>query len=91
MHKVLFQQRDELQNSVKVLQGQKTVLVQEVTGLKKEMEKLEATINIDKIQLYGVLAQALTNLKQQRPDLFTLTDQDQIVSLARLFLGFITQ
>jgi len=57
----------------------------------QEREKLEATINIDKIQLNGVLAQALVNLKQQRPDLFTVTGQDQIVSLARLFLGFITQ
>lgn len=89
--KVLFQQRDELQNSVKALQGQKTILAQEVTGPKKEREKLEATINVDKTQLYGVLAQALTNLKQQRPDLFNLTGQDQIVSLARLLLGFITQ
>ena len=89
--RVLFQQRDELQNSVKALRGQKTILAQEVTGLKKEREKLEATINMDKIQLYGVLAQALVNLKQQRPNLFTLTGQDQIVSLARLFLGFITQ
>ena len=89
--KVLFQQRDELQNSVKALQGQKTILAQEVTGPKKEREKLEATINVDKTQLYGVLAQTLTNLKQQRPDLFNLTGQDQIVSLARLLLGFITQ
>ena len=89
--KVLFQQRDELQNSVNALQGQKTILAQDVAGLKKESEKLEATINVDKFLLQEVLAQALTNLKQQRPDLFTLTGQDQIVSLTRLFLGFITQ
>lgn len=89
--KVLFQRRDELQNSVKALQGQKTILSQDVEGLEKEREKLEAVINMDKVQLFGVLAQALVNLKQQRPDLFILTGQDQIVSLARLFLGFITQ
>ena len=76
---------------VKTLQGQKTLLANKVDGLRREKEKLEATINVDKIQLYGVLAQALMNLKQQKPDLFILTGQDQIVSLARLFLGFITR
>ena len=88
---VLFQQRDELKNTVDTLQGQKTLLANEVTGLRKEKEKLEATINMDKIQLFGVLAQALVNLKQQRPDLFILTGQDQMVSLVRLIWGFITQ
>jgi hypothetical protein len=66
------------------------LLANEVDSLRKEKEKLEATINVDKTQLYGVLAKALVNLKQQRPDLFNLTGQDQ-VSLARLLLGFITQ
>jgi IS30 family transposase len=89
--KVLFQQRDELKNIVDTLQGQKTSLVDEVDGLRKEKEKLEANINVDKTQLYGVLAQALMNLKLQRPDLFILTGQDQIISLARLLWGFITQ
>jgi len=89
--KVLFQQRDELRNMVKTLQGQKTSLADEIDNLNQEKEKLEATINMDKVQLYEVLAQALVNLKQQKPDLFMLTGQDQIVSLARLFLGFITQ
>ena len=88
--KVLFQQRDQLRNVVWTLQGQKTLLVTEVNRLKNEKEKLEATINTDKILLQGVLAQALTNLKQQRPDLFILTSQDQIVSLARLLFGLIT-
>ncbi|MGD8505721.1 MAG: hypothetical protein PVF15_03550 [Candidatus Bathyarchaeota archaeon] len=89
--KVLFQQKDELQNSVKVLQDRRHFLAQDVTDLKKVREKLKGTINVDKFLLQGVLAQALTNLKQKRPDLFTLTGQDQIVSLARLFLVFTTQ
>ena len=86
--KVLFQQRDQLRNAVWTLQRQETLLVTEVNRLKKEKEKLEATINTNKTQLQGVLAQALVNLKQQRPDLFILTGQDQIVSLVRLFLAF---
>jgi ParB-like chromosome segregation protein Spo0J len=89
--KVLFQQRDELKSIVDTLLGQRTLLANEVDSLKKKKQKLEATINMDKIQLYGVLAQALVNLKQQRPDLFILTGQDQMVSLIRLFWGFITQ
>ena len=89
--KVLFQQRDQLRNAVWNLQGQKNLLSQEITGLRKEKDKLEALINTDKILLQQVLAQALVNLKQQRPDLFYLTDQDQMISLARLFLTYITK
>lgn len=86
-----IQRRDELKRLVVNLNGQKTSLIAEVDGLKKEKEKLEAIINSNKSQLQGVLAQALVNLKQQRPDLFFLTGQDQMVSLARLFLGFINK
>jgi uncharacterized protein YdcH (DUF465 family) len=38
--KALFQQRDELINMVRSLEGQKTTLACEVAGLKKEKEKL---------------------------------------------------
>ena len=89
--KVLFHQRDELRNRVMTLRGNKTFLAQDVSGLRKEKEKLEAIINADTGELYGVLAQALMNLKQQRPNLFILTGQDQIVSLARVFFGFVAQ
>jgi hypothetical protein len=76
---------------VRILKGQKTSLTNEVTGLRKEKEKLEAIINSDKNELQEVLAQALMNLKQKRPDLFILTGQDQMVSLVQLFLGVITE
>ena len=89
--KVLFQQRNDLKRLVVNLNEQKTSLDTEVERLKNEKEKLEATINANKSELYRVLAQALVNLKQQRPDLFILTGQDQMVSLVRLFLGFITK
>lgn len=89
--KVLFQQRDELKRIVWILQGHKRSLTTEVAGLKNEKEKLEASIKTDKTLLQGVLAQALVNLKQKRPDLFILTGQDQIVSLAQLIWGFVTQ
>ena len=89
--KILFQQRDQLRNVVWTLQGQKTVLVTEINSLKNEKERLEASIKTDKTILQRVLAQALSNLKQQRPDLFILTGQDQLVSFVRLLLGFITQ
>lgn len=84
--KSLFQQRDELSNAVKALQGQKATLFSEVDSLKKEKEKLEAIINADKTLLQETLAQALMNLKQQRPDLFTLSGPEQIGMLLKLFL-----
>jgi IS30 family transposase len=85
--KALFQQRDELKNTVGNLQAQKTSLGYEVDGLKKEKEKLEAIINADKILLQQTLSQALVTLKLWRPDLFTLTQQDQMVSLIRFFFN----
>ena len=89
--KDLFQQRDELKRIVGSLHWQKTLVSTEVNRLKNEKEKLEALINADKTLIQGILSQALMNLKQQRPDLFILTGQDQMVSLARLFLDFINQ
>jgi hypothetical protein len=71
--KALFLQRDELVNVVKFLQGQKTSLAFEVDYLRKERVRLEAAIATDKTRLEETLAQALMNLKIQRPDLFTLS------------------
>ena len=85
--RVLFQQRSELSSIVRSLQGQKTMLAYEVDGLMKEKEKLEGIINLDKFLLDKALTQGLMNLKQHRPDLFTLTPQDQMVSLIRFFFN----
>jgi len=84
--KALFQQRDELNSIVRALQGQKTMLATQVDGLKKEKEKLESIITADKVLLEGTLAQGLTNLKQRRPDLFTLSGPEQIGMILRAIL-----
>jgi len=84
--KVLFQRRDELISTVRNLQGQKTTLAYQVDGLEKEKEKLEAFITIDKLLLQQTLSQALSNLKQQRPDLFTISNQEQMARLLGVFL-----
>lgn len=84
--KVLFQQRDDLRNVLKTLQGQKTALVYEIDILKKEKQKLEAIIYMDKIHLENALAQALMNLKIQRPDLFTLSGPEQIAMPLKVIL-----
>ena len=47
--------------------------------------KVEAIINADGTLLQGSLAQALMNLKQQRPDLFILTGPEQLGMLTKLF------
>ncbi len=84
--KVLFQQRDDLRNALKTLQGQKTALVYELESLKKEKQKLEAIIYMDRIHLENALTQGLMNLKQQRPDLFTLSSPEQIAILLKMLL-----
>jgi hypothetical protein len=84
--KALFQQRDDLGNALKMLQGQKTALSYETDILKKEKQKLEAIVYMDRILLENALAQGLMNLKQQRPDLFTLSGPEQIAMLLKVFL-----
>jgi len=84
--KVLFQQRDDLRNALKTLQEQKTSLAYETDILKKEKQKLEAIIYMDRILLENALAQGLMNLKQQRPDLFTLSGPEQIAMLLKMIL-----
>jgi predicted transcriptional regulator len=91
--KALFQQRDQLNNMMKILQGQKTMLAidvdrlkKEVDGLKKEKERLEGIIILDKVLLQQTLSQALVNLKQYRPDLFTLSGPEQIGMILKAIL-----
>jgi IS30 family transposase len=84
--KALFQQRDELNNVVKKLQGQENVLGYELDYLKTEKEKLEAAITSARSCLQETLAQRLINLKWQRPDLFTLSGPEQIAMLLKAFL-----
>jgi hypothetical protein len=62
------------------------MLAIEVDGLRKEKQKLETIINIDKIAIQQTLSQALTNLKVQRPDLFTISREEQIARLLGEFL-----
>lgn len=82
----MFHQRDELINVVKFLQGQKMSLALEVEYLWKEKARLGAAIAMDKVHLEETLAQALMNLKMQRPDLFTLSGPEQIGMLLKAFL-----
>jgi hypothetical protein len=84
--KALVRQREELFNVVKFLQGRKTSLASEVEHLGKEKASLEAGIATDKTRLEQTLAQALINLKMQRPDLFTLSGPGQIAMLLKLIL-----
>ncbi|MGA2309539.1 MAG: hypothetical protein ABSG57_08330 [Candidatus Bathyarchaeia archaeon] len=76
--KALFQQRDELNKIVNNLHREKTALDSETDILKKEKTKLEGIIAWDRLLLEGTLSDALVNLKQQRPDLFTISNQEQI-------------
>jgi hypothetical protein len=71
---------------LKTLQGQKTALVYEMDLLRKEKQKLEGIIAWDKLLLEQTLAQALVNLKLQRPDLFTLSGPEQIAMLLKAIL-----
>lgn len=76
----------ELREKVESLRDQCQRLSDHLGSLGKEKEKLESILNVDKIQLQSILAQALTALKQQRPDLFMLSEQEKMALLVGLFL-----
>jgi len=57
-----------------------------VDGLKKEKDKLEGNIAMNKFRLHQSLSSALVSLKQQRPDLFTLSGPEQIALLLKAIL-----
>jgi predicted nucleic acid-binding Zn-ribbon protein len=82
---ILRGHEDELRKSVEALRGEQQKLSKSVKSLREEKEKLEAFLNLDKIQLQSILAQALTALKQQRPDLFILSDQEKMNMLVGEF------
>ena len=86
---VLQKQKNDLTSKVKALQYQKASLIYELNDLKKKKQNLEAAIKTDKFILEQTLAKALLNLKQQRPELFYMTQQDQIASIVKLFLTVI--
>lgn len=81
--KALFKQRDELNKVVNNLQGQKRVLGYELDYRKTEKKRLEAAIATDKTCLEQTLAQALMNLKIQRPDLFTLSGLERALLIEK--------
>jgi hypothetical protein len=57
------------------------LLAYEVGNLEKEKEELEAAIRTNKGLLQETLAQKLMILKIQRPDLFTISGQEQIARM----------
>lgn len=83
--KALLKQRDQLSGQVNALTEKQQALIRDLEALREEKRKLEALIRIDKALLQNTLTQALTSLKMQRPDLFTLSGQDQIAMLTKLF------
>ncbi len=87
--KALLRHRDELREAVSVLQEQQQTLSRDAEKLRLEKETLQTAINIDKFFLQQILTQALTNLKQQRPDLFVLTETDMVAALTKMVLDAI--
>jgi IS30 family transposase len=92
--KTLFQQREHLRNELKTLEERKTTLTRVVADLESEKQtlenekqKLEKIIPSYRLQLQLTLRQALIDLKQQNPDLFTLTGEEQIAKLIGTILG----
>ncbi len=76
--KTLLQHRDELREAVNALQQEQKTLTSYVEKLKFENQILRTAVSIDKVLLQRTLTQALTILKEERPDLFALSQADQV-------------
>lgn len=86
----LLQRRDQLRDEANPLQEQQKELSSNVEKLRSEKQVLQTAVNIDKILLQRTLTQPLAVLKDQRPDLFALSQADQIGILAKWFLDRIS-
>jgi ParB-like chromosome segregation protein Spo0J len=75
--KTLLLHRDTLREAVKRLQHQQQTLTSEIPALEKKKQEITSILNLDTILLQNVLAQALTTLKLQRPDLFDLSREER--------------
>lgn len=82
---MLQQHEEELRKAVETLKAQKQELSKSLESLRREKEQVETWLNIDKFTLELTLKQALTALKQQRPDLFIMSGQEQTVLLVKEF------
>ncbi len=89
--KTLLQHRDELREAVNALQQEQKTLTSYVEKLKFENQILRTAISINKVLLQRTLTQALTILKEERPDLFALSQADQIGILTKWFLNQISR
>ena len=89
--KTLLERRDQLRDEVNALQEQQKGLSSAVEKLTLQDKTLHTAIDIDKILLQQTLSQALTGLKQQRPDLFALSQADQIGILTQWFMDQISK
>ena len=92
--KNLFQEKDDFVNELNTLEERKITLTRVVAGLESEKQnlenekqKLEKIIPSYRLQLKWTLRQARIDLKQQNPDLFTLTGKEQLARLIGTVLG----
>jgi len=67
------------------LEGRKRALLGDLETLRKEKQRPETDIGINKTLLQNTPTQALTNLKKQRSDLLVLSGPEQLVTPAKLF------
>ena len=83
--KALLQKRNQLRNSVSMLETKLEELQLSVKDLEGKKGRLERFLQLDMNQLELVLTEALITLKWKRLEFFTLSPIEQVVMLFRLF------
>ncbi len=76
--KALFRRREELRKSVDLLKTKEQELQLSVQGLESEKRRVEQFLELGESQLQWVLEQALIRLKVEKPELFFMSDSEQM-------------
>ena len=89
--KALLQRRDELQRSVGGLEAKQEELLTETEMLETKTQTVEHYLQLERSQLELLLTEALVTLKGEKPELFFMSDSEQMGLLLRFLFRIFTK
>jgi len=85
----LLREKTELDRKVQELKQTQTQLSWQLDSLQKKRQETQTYLKLDQLTLEQKLQTALTELKTKKPELFYITETEQIAKLATHFIQYI--
>jgi hypothetical protein len=85
----LLQEKNLLEKKVQELRQTQTQLSWQLDSLQKKRQEVQMRLTIDRYALEQKLQIALIDLKMKKPELFHLTETEQIAKLAAYFMQWL--